>query len=152
METNAAFVGADGVVVLDAVTHVGLHIAFVVDPVYAELDDAIRNTKALDEVGPVKFGVLVVFILNGSQNLADSLDILRLIWKSSLKIFHNIRSFHSVNVLSKNVNLDTISLNLLGKVTHFYLKTAQIVIKFTKKVEKSKDCHHYPHFFQPLCR
>jgi len=96
--------------------------------------------------------VLVVFILNGSQNLADSLDILRLIWKSSLKIFHNIRSFHSVNVLSKNVNLDTISLNLLGKVTHFYLKTAQIVMKFTKNVEKSKDCHHYPHFFQPLCR
>ena len=78
METNSALVRTDGVVVLDAVTHISLHIAFVVDPVDTELNHSVWYTQTLDEVVAVEFRMFVVLLLNGPKYLGNGLDVLRL--------------------------------------------------------------------------
>ena len=64
METDAALVGADGIVVLHAIAGVHLHIAVVISPCYAECEDSVGDTEALDEIVRLKFGVFVVLLLN----------------------------------------------------------------------------------------
>ena len=66
METQTAFVRAYCVVVLNAVTCVGLHFALVVNPSYTERVNTIGNAETLYKVGFLKLGMFVVFILNGS--------------------------------------------------------------------------------------
>ncbi len=94
VETQTAFVGANGVVVLHAVTHVCAHIALVVDPVNAELDDAVGDAQTLDEVDFLKLRMLVVLILDGSEHLAHCLDVLRLIGKLLLQFSYYFGCFH----------------------------------------------------------
>ena len=94
METQAALVGANGIVVLHAVTHVCAHVAFVIDPVDTELDDAVGDAQTLDEVGFLKLRMLVVFILDRSEHLAHSLDVLRLIGKLLLQFSYYFGCFH----------------------------------------------------------
>ena len=65
VETNTSLVGANAVVVLHAVTHVGLHLALVVHPIYAKLVDAVGDAEALNEFGALELGMLVVFFLDG---------------------------------------------------------------------------------------
>ena len=115
MKTDAALVRADGVVMLDAVAHISLHVALVINPVNTELQDTVGYTQSLDEVRPVKFRVLIVLIFCGCQHLAYCLDILRLIWKSSLQTFHNICSFHLAVCFNKMVNRCDYTFNLYRK-------------------------------------
>ena len=84
METDAAFVRANGIVVLNTVTHIGLYVALVVYPCHAERDDAVWNAKALDKDGAVEFWVTVVLFLDCTEDLANSLDIFRLVWEALL--------------------------------------------------------------------
>ncbi len=93
---QTAFVRADGVVVLDAVSHVGLHIPLVVHPCHAELIDTVGHAKALNEVGLLEFRVFVVLLLNGWKYLTDGLDILRLVGKSLFQIFYNLCCIHNL--------------------------------------------------------
>ena len=86
METDTAFVGTDGVVVLYTITHVGLILSLVVHPCHTELVHAIWNAKALDEVHLVKLRVLVVLFLNCAENFFYCLMILRFIWKTTLEV------------------------------------------------------------------
>lgn len=79
METDTTLVWANDVVVLDAVTHVGLYVTLVVNPRNAELNNAIWNAEALNEVGLVKLWMLVVLLFNRWENLTNCLDVLRLI-------------------------------------------------------------------------
>ena len=90
METKTSFVRANGVVVLNTVTHIVLHIAFVVHPCYTELNEAIWNTQALDEIVFLKLGVLVILFLDGRKYLTYGLDILRLIRESLFQILYNL--------------------------------------------------------------
>lgn len=78
METDTALVRANGVVVLDTVTHVRLNVTLVVDPVHAELYHPVRHTETLDEVVAVEFRMFVVLFLDCAQHLGDGLDVLRL--------------------------------------------------------------------------
>ena len=66
METDAAFVGADGVVMLYTITHVGADVALVVCPRHTELVNTVGDAKALNEVGLVKFGMFVVLFFDGT--------------------------------------------------------------------------------------
>ena len=64
MITDTAFVRANGVIVLNAITHVCLNVTLVVDPCNAELQYAIGDAKTLNEVALFKLGVLVVLFLD----------------------------------------------------------------------------------------
>ena len=106
VETNAAFVRADGVVVLHTVAHVGLYVAFVVNPCHAELNQSVRNAQALNEVGFLKLGMLVVLFFDGAQHLTDGLNVFGLVRESLLQSFYNFYCFHcflSFIVVVKNV-------------------------------------------------
>ena len=96
MITKTAFVRANGVVVLDAVTHVCLHVTLIVCPCNTELADSVGDTKALNEVCLLKLGVLVVLFFDGGKNLTDGLDILRLIGESLFEIFYNLCCIHNL--------------------------------------------------------
>ena len=70
METQAAFVGADGAIELHTVTNVYLYLALVVDPGHTESSDTLWLYDALYDFGFLKLGVLVVHILNAVQHLS----------------------------------------------------------------------------------
>ena len=50
VETDTALVRTDNVVVLDAITHVCLHLTLVVNPCYSEFNHTIGNAKTLYQV------------------------------------------------------------------------------------------------------
>ena len=97
--TQTAFVRANSVVVLDAVAHVSLDITLVIHPSDTEFNHTIGNAKTLDEVSLLEFGVLVVLLLNGGENLRNSLDVLRLIGESLFEIFNNLCCVHNLFTL-----------------------------------------------------
>ena len=86
MEANATLIGTNGIVMLNAVAHVGLNLALVIHPSHAELVNTIGNAQALDEVYLVKLGVLVVFFLNGSQHLLHGLMVLGLVGETTFQV------------------------------------------------------------------
>ena len=79
MEAQAALVGADGAVELDAVAAVHLDLALIIDPGHTEGDDALGLDHALDQACLLVFGMLLHHGLDALQHLADSLQELRLI-------------------------------------------------------------------------
>ena len=97
MITQTTFVRANSVVMLDAVTHVGLNLTLVVNPCDTEFIYAIGDTQTLDEVCLLKLGVLVVLFLDGGEYLTYCLNILRLIGKSLFQIFYNFCCIHNLN-------------------------------------------------------
>ena len=64
MEAQSALVGADSTVELYAVTKVHLHLALVIDPGHTEGDDTLRLHDALYDLGLLKFGMLIIDILD----------------------------------------------------------------------------------------
>ena len=76
VETQAALVGANGAVELNAIAQVDLHLALVVDPGHAEGGDALGLYDALHDFCFLKLGMLVVHVLDAFKNLAHSLQIL----------------------------------------------------------------------------
>ncbi len=79
VEAQAALVGADGGVELNAVAAVYLSNAVVVDPGNAEHDNALRLDKALDEACLFPFGVLVDDELQALKHFTDRLKELGLV-------------------------------------------------------------------------
>ena len=94
METDAALVGAYSVVVLDAVTHVGLNLALVVHPSHTELIYTIGNAEAFNQVHLLELGVLVVLFFDSAQHLFYCLMILRFIGEASFQIFQDFLCVH----------------------------------------------------------
>ena len=74
METQAALVRANGVVELDAVAAVDLHLALVVHPRDAEHDDAIRLHKTVQQTDFFIFGMFVKDGRKGLQHLGGRLQ------------------------------------------------------------------------------
>ena len=87
MEADTSLIRADGVVVLNTVTHVGLHVAFIVYPSYTELVYSVWNAKTFNQIGLVEFRMFVVFFFNGRKNFFYCLMILRFVGEPSLQIF-----------------------------------------------------------------
>ena len=82
METDTALVWADGIVVLNAVAHIGVYFPVVVDPADSERYYAVGDAQALDKIVTLKDGILVVDILNRGNNFSYSLEILGFIGKA----------------------------------------------------------------------
>ena len=79
MEAQAALVGADGAVELDAVAAVDLHLALVVHPGHTEGDDPLGLHQALDQAGLLVLGVLFHQGLDALQHLDHRLQELGLV-------------------------------------------------------------------------
>ncbi len=94
METDTAFVRANGIVMLDTVAHVVLDFAAVVYPTYTEREDAVGNTETFNEVVTLEFGIFIVGVLNRSYYFFNSLDVFRLVGKTPLKVGDDFRCFH----------------------------------------------------------
>ena len=94
VETNASLVGADGIVVLDAIAHIVAHLTLVIDPGNTEAEDAIGNAESLYQVVALEFGVLVVGVLDGGQNLFNCLDVFRLVGEAATEVVDYIFCFH----------------------------------------------------------
>ena len=63
METQAAFVRADGAVELYAVADIYVYLTIVVCPRHAEGDDALRLYESFDELCFLKLRMAVVYVL-----------------------------------------------------------------------------------------
>ncbi len=74
MEADTAFVRADGVVELYAIADVVLNFTFVVNPSYAECEDAVRFNHALDDACFLELGVLVVNVFYAEENFFHCLE------------------------------------------------------------------------------
>ncbi len=90
VEAQAALVGPDGGVELDAVAAVDLDLAGVVDPGHAEHDDALRLDEALEDSGLLVLGVSVKGRLKGAQDLGGSLDELLLLGIALLELCEDV--------------------------------------------------------------
>ena len=86
MKAQAALVGPDGRVVLDAVAAVDLDLALVVDPRDAEHDDALGLDEALEQAGLLELGVGVERGLKGRKDLLGRLDELGLVGVAILEL------------------------------------------------------------------
>ena len=99
METNASLVGADGVVVLHTIAHVGAHVAAIVGPRDAEGVDALRDAQALHEVDFVELGVLVVLLFDGGEHFFHSLVVLRLVGETCFERFEQFVGVHEGKII-----------------------------------------------------
>ncbi len=95
METETALIGADSTVELNTVAGVGADFACIVNPGDAECEDAVRLYQTLNYLCLFKFGMLVVYILDGLENLLYGLQILFLQRVFGLEACHDIGCFHS---------------------------------------------------------
>lgn len=102
METYAAFVWADSHIMLYAICHIGLDIAFVIHPRNAECKNTIRNAKTLNQVLFFKFGMCIIYILNRIQNFFYCLKIFRFIRETTSQVVHYFFYFHCLNVIGVN--------------------------------------------------
>ena len=86
VEAQAAFVGAYSGIVLHSEAAVDAGNALIVHPGDAELYNTLRLDKALDKPGLFPFGVLVDNKLERLENLAHSLQKLRLMCVAALDV------------------------------------------------------------------
>ena len=71
---------------LHTVAHICLYLALVVHPCDTELVYAVGDAETLYEVNLLEFWMLVVFLLDSSEDLFYCLVILRLIGEATLKV------------------------------------------------------------------
>ena len=97
MEAQAALIGTDGAVELNAIAEVDLYLALVVHPGHTEGDDAFGLDEALNDFGLLELGVLVVNVFDAVQHFADSLKILSFAWMLLLQTLHDFLYIHGVS-------------------------------------------------------
>ena len=89
VKAQAALVGSNGRVELDAVAAVDLNLALVVDPGDTEHNDALGLDEALKQGGLLVLGMGVERRLDGAEDLGRGLDELRLLGIAGLELFEN---------------------------------------------------------------
>ena len=89
VKAQAALVGSNGRVELDAVTAVDLDLALVVDPGNTEHNDALGLDEALKQGGLLVLGMGVERRLDGAEDLGRGLDELRLLGIAGLELVEN---------------------------------------------------------------
>lgn len=95
METDTAFIRANGIIELNAITEVVLNITFVVDPGDAECQNTIGLDHALNDLVLFEFGVLVVDVFNAHQHFLNGLEIFFFSGVLCLEGSHDIVNFHN---------------------------------------------------------
>ena len=86
VEAQAALVGANSGVELDAVAAVHLDLALVVNPGHAEHDDALGLDKTLEKRGALILGVSIERRLQRGEDLLGGLDELGLVGVALLQL------------------------------------------------------------------
>ena len=94
METDAALVGTNRVVVLNAITHIGLNLTLVVHPCHTELIYTVGNAEAFDEVHLLEFRVFVVLFFDSAKHFFYCLMILGFTREASFQIFQDFLCVH----------------------------------------------------------
>ena len=95
MQTQAALVGPDCRVELDAVATVHLDLAIIVHPRHAEDDDALRLHKALEDAFLLVLGMGIECRLERGEHLTGGLDELGLVSIALLQLCnHALRVVH----------------------------------------------------------
>ena len=97
VESQSAFVRADGAVELYAVSDVDLYLAFVVHPRHAEGRDALWFDDSLHDFSFLEFRMLVVHILNRGKHFSHGLQELGLSWMLLLQILHDFLNVHKLD-------------------------------------------------------
>ena len=95
METDTAFIRADGIVVLHTVAHIVLHAPLIVDPRHTEREYAVGDAQTLYQIVAFELGMLIVDFLNRGNHFFHSLQVFRLVRKPAAQIVDNFSSFHS---------------------------------------------------------
>ncbi len=96
METQTAFIRADGVVELDAVAGIHLHFAAVVDPNDLECETAVGFNDAFRDAVGFEFGVAVVGLLDSHQDLAHGLEVFALARVPTFQVGHQFFDLHNL--------------------------------------------------------
>ena len=95
METNTAFVRANGIVELNAVADVILYFTLVVNPGYTESEDAVGLYHALYDASFLEFRVLVVNLFYAEKNLFYGLKEFLLAGMLGLQVGHDLINVHA---------------------------------------------------------
>ena len=88
METKTSLVWSDSIVELYSVSCIGLNNSVVIYPCNTECQHSVRFYETLDNLGILKFRMLVINILNALKHFAYSLEIFFLCWVLGLKFGH----------------------------------------------------------------
>ena len=96
METQTSLVRTNCAIELNTIAEVSLNLAVIVNPRYAESEDAVGLYHTLNDLCLLKFGMLVINLLDRLQYLAYCLQILALAWMLALEIRHYIIYIHIV--------------------------------------------------------
>jgi len=99
VEAQAALVGPDGRVELDAVAAVDLDLALVVDPGHAEDDDALGLDETLEKGVLLVLGVRLKRGLQGGQDLGGRLEELGLVGVATLELLDDFLGIGHVSLL-----------------------------------------------------
>ena len=78
METNTAFVRANGIVELHTIAEVRLNFTLIIHPRYAESKDTVRFNQTFYNFRFLELGMLIIDIFDGKKNFLYGLKILRL--------------------------------------------------------------------------
>ena len=78
METNTAFVRANGIVELHTIAEVRLNFTLIIHPRYTESKDTVRFNQTFYNFRFLELGMLIIDIFDGKKNFLYGLKILRL--------------------------------------------------------------------------
>ena len=96
METDTAFVRANGIVELHAIAQIGLHFTFVVHPSDTEREDTIGFHQTFNNLCLFEFRMLIVDIFDRKKYFLYGLKILRFTGMLCLQRGHNTFNIHNI--------------------------------------------------------
>ena len=88
MEAQTALVGANRIIKLDTIAGIDLNIALIINPNNLESKLTVGLDDTLSDAVCLKFRVLIVSLLNGSQHLSYCLQVLVLARMTALEFCH----------------------------------------------------------------
>lgn len=100
METDSSLIGANSIVVLYPIAHIGLHISRIVYPSNPEGVYFIGNDQSLDQVRFLKLWMLVINLFYRFYDLFNGLKIFRFIRKTSFHKTADFFGFHKKTVFN----------------------------------------------------
>lgn len=95
METNAAFIRADGIVELHAIAEVVLNLALIVNPCHTESYDAVGFNHSFDNLVAFELGMLVVDLFNRHEDFVYCLKVFLLARMLGLQGGHDCVYVHN---------------------------------------------------------
>ncbi len=94
MEAYTAFVRADCIIELHAITDIVLHLTVVIDPCYTECENTVRLDHTLNDLVTLKLRMLVINRLNTHEHFSDSLKVFLFARVFGLKAIHDTINVH----------------------------------------------------------